>query len=370
MPLTDFAHEIQLHIVQFCSRNDVASLSRIHTALQDVAESVLYSHVVIEGESDRSLGLAKLDKGQTQPSLKENRSPLYALFSNSRKAAMVKALRVDLGCPYKISGRGWYNYDDDWLHGFVVNKIAEALEQMLNLVDLRVRSGRAGEAFKGSITSIGEVIRFVLVTMMITDYDSIPHRGGHFQLHTLCLSHYVHDLEGIIVSQPNLRLFGVYYHFRLCATVCKKLDGVFQHLLSHRHTIELKLFLLHYSKSKDGSTAVINMLPFLHRPGEALQTCIEAEKLTEWPDDFREASGHSSLSLVGISEENISLLEESMEAMAECVQRGHPYLSNPRLRIHVQHTKIQVSSHLFLGILLYSSSFSRNRGTFQNSSNH
>jgi len=167
------------------------------------------------------------------------------------------------------------------------------------------------------------------------------------------LSHYVHDLEGIIVSQPNLRLFGVYYHFRLDATVCKKLDRVFQRLLSHRHTIGLKLFLLHYSKSKDESAAVINMLPFLHRPGEALQVCREAEKLTEWPNDFHEASGHSSLSLVGISEENISLLEELMEAMAGWVQRGHPYLSDPRLRIHVQHTTIQVSSHLSWSCILH-----------------
>ncbi|KAF8341145.1 hypothetical protein F5887DRAFT_385872 [Amanita rubescens] len=206
--------------------------------------------------------------------------------------------------------------------GFVVNKIAEALKQMPNLVDLHVRSGRAGEAFKGSITSIGEVIR-----------------NGHFQLHTLCLSHYVHDLEGIILSQPNLRRFGVYYHFRLDATVCEKLDRVFQRLLSHRGLV--KLFLLHYSKSKDESAAVINMLPFLHRPGEALQACREAEKLTEWPNDFHEASGHSSLSLVGISEENINLLEELMEAMADWVQGGHSYLSDPRLRIHVQHTTIQ-----------------------------
>jgi hypothetical protein len=169
MPLIDFAHEIQLHIVQFCSPSDLVSISRVHTALQDVADSVLYSHISIEGESDRSLGLAKLDKGQTsRPSLNENRSPLYALVTNSRKAAMVKAFRVDLGCPYRISGRGWYNYDDDRLLGFVVNKIAEALKQMSNLVDLHVRSGRAGEAFKGSITSIGEVIRFVLFHVMIT----------------------------------------------------------------------------------------------------------------------------------------------------------------------------------------------------------
>ncbi len=167
MPLTDFAHEIQLHIVQFCSHSDLASISRVHTALQDVAESVLYSHICVEGESDRSLGLTKLDKGQTQPSLKENRSPLYALVTNSRKAAMVKALRVDLGCPYN-TGRGWYNYDDDRQLGFVVNKIAEALKQMPNLVDLHIRSGRAGEAFKGSITSIGEVIRFVLFRIIIT----------------------------------------------------------------------------------------------------------------------------------------------------------------------------------------------------------
>ena len=58
------------------------------------------------------------------------------------------------------------------------------------------------------------------------------------------------------------------------------------------------------------------MLPSFYRPGEALQVCREtAASLNKWRNgfDFR-----LTLSLIGISEENMSLLGEVIGAMAAC----------------------------------------------------
>ena len=60
----------------------------------------------------------------------------------------------------------------------------------------------------------------------------------------------------------------------------------------------------------------IHLLPSFYRPGEALQVCREtAVSLNKWRNGF---DGKLSLSLIGISKENISLLGEVIGAMATC----------------------------------------------------
>ena len=61
------------------------------------------------------------------------------------------------------------------------------------------------------------------------------------------------------------------------------------------------------------------MLPSFHRPGEALQVCREtAASLSKWRNGFPSDGYGPSFSLIGISEENISLLGEVIGAMAAC----------------------------------------------------
>ena len=71
----------------------------------------------------------------------------------------------------------------------------------------------------------------------------------------------------------------------------------------------------------------INTFPSFHGPGEALRVCREvALSLSDWSNGFLRGKGkyHLSVNLLGISEENISLLGEMMEAMATCLQDNCP----------------------------------------------
>ena len=62
---------------------------------------------------------------------------------------------------------------------------------------------------------------------------------------------------------------------------------------------------------------LIYMLPSFHRPGEALQACQEiAASLNKWRKSFHRSE--LSLSLIGISEENISLFGEVIRAVVAC----------------------------------------------------
>jgi hypothetical protein len=73
---------------------------------------------------------------------------------------------------------------------------------------------------------------------------------------------------------------------------------------------------------RDHSTDVgpISMLPSFHRPGDALRVCREtAASLNKWRNGFPSHGYELSLSLIGISEENISLLGEVIGAMAACM---------------------------------------------------
>lgn len=94
-------------------------------------------------------------------------------------------------------------------------------------------------------------------------------------------------------------------------------------------------------------TVALNMFPSSHRPGEALEVCREVGK---WLlanvalIEYNTMDAYLSLSLFGISEENITLLTEVMEVMARKVQADFPFRSCPCLRIVIHDTTIQVSS--------------------------
>ena len=88
------------------------------------------------------------------------------------------------------------------------------------------------------------------------------------------------------------------------------------------------------------------MFPSFHHPCEALQACREvATSLTNWHGFFGKDRYHLSVSLFGISEENISLLSELMEAMATCLQ-GYCPRDSAEFGVIIHKESIQVSSRL------------------------
>ena len=164
------------------------------------------------------------------------------------------------------------------------------------------------------------------------------YRGGYSKLHTLCL-HHSNDLESIIAGQPLLRCLGVLYDFP-DETICQ-IKRVYQNL-SCRHTMPptFTLVFMQY----DGP--MLGMWPSFHRPGEALQVCRDIEKsftkiwtMRSKPKIWRLIF---SFCLLGISEENINLLSEAIEAAVVCFKN---YCLNS-IRIVVCDTTLQVRSPL------------------------
>jgi hypothetical protein len=146
---------------------------------------------------------------------------------------------------------------------------------------------------------------------MLIYYNLAPYRGGYFKLHTLYLEH-SQDLEGIIADQPQLRLLGICFFLDILdMDLWTKVQQLYQSP-SRRRT--MPMVLLRDCLAHGG---LIYMLPSFHRPGEALQACREiAASLNKWRKSFH---GYElSLSLIGISEENICLLGEVIGAMAAC----------------------------------------------------
>jgi len=90
------------------------------------------------------------------------------------------------------------------------------------------------------------------------------------------------------------------------------------------------------------------VFPAFHLPGEALSVFREISVHPKTHDHYYENGYDLSLSLLGISEHNISLFCEAMEAMAICARhRLHPELTSrsyTNLRILVQETTLQVGS--------------------------
>ncbi|KAF8686922.1 hypothetical protein AX14_003756 [Amanita brunnescens Koide BX004] len=195
---------------------------------------------------------------------------------------MVKALYFELEKQWDC---------DDAVH-FALIKLAEALEKMPNLVDLRI-----------IYNSVKELEGRHRISQVI--------RGGYFKLHTLYLKH-SHDLGGIIANQPQLRLLGICFFFDTFDTdLWMKIEQLYQGPSRHRTMPTVLL----WDCLADGD--LIYMLPSFHRPGEALQACQEiAASLNKWRKSFHRSE--LSLSLIGISEENISLFGEVIRAVVAC----------------------------------------------------
>jgi hypothetical protein len=154
MFLGDLPVEIQYDISAHCSPSDLAVLSRVHTSVRDVAEHALYGHIRYcaqplnmiewpEPSFDLDYELEEVPQW-----LKESKSLLHTFAANSQKASMVKALYIDLE-------KNWVC--DDTVRLALV-KLAEALEKMPNLVDLRIIYSPMKDPFEGRIS---QVIRFV-----------------------------------------------------------------------------------------------------------------------------------------------------------------------------------------------------------------
>ena len=146
---------------------------------------------------------------------------------------------------------------------------------------------------------------------ILTHHNLAPYRGGYFKLHTLYLEH-SQDLEGIIADQPQLRLLGICFFLDILdMDLWTKIEQLYQSP-SRRRTVPM--VLLRDSSAHGG---LIYMLPSFHRPEEALKACREiTASLNKWRNSFHRHE--LSLSLIGISEENISLLGEVIGAMAAC----------------------------------------------------
>jgi len=84
----------------------------------------------------------------------EDGSLLDTLTTNARKARMVKALYFQIEL---------YYYIDYKIVRPILVKLAEALEKMPNLVDLRVVNGMIRDPSKGRIS---QVIRFVAISII------------------------------------------------------------------------------------------------------------------------------------------------------------------------------------------------------------
>ena len=198
------------------------------------------------------------------------------------------------------------------------------------------------------------------MTTVLTYYNMAPYRGGHFKLHTLYLE-YSQDLEGIITDQPQLRLFGVHFSLHILdMNLWTKIEQLYQSS-SRRRTMPVVFVgcLPYYGP--------IHMLPSFHRPGEALQACREtAASLNKWCNGFDRNSGYQlSLSLIGISEENVSLLGEMIEAMAACRRDYYPNGMYSCLYIVLHDKYIQVSCWASRHVLAFMI-LDRSHGIFMN----
>jgi hypothetical protein len=147
MPLLVLFPEILLEILQLCPLGDLASLSRAHTSLRDVADRILYGHIsVVAWPWEFKQGPGK--KG-LKWLMDDMRSLLHTLSTNAQKAAMVKSLYIEFDffvCNVEDAVR------------FLLVKLSDSLKNMSNLVDLRIVYGGLLDPSQGQIS---QVIRFV-----------------------------------------------------------------------------------------------------------------------------------------------------------------------------------------------------------------
>jgi len=164
------------------------------------------------------------------------------------------------------------------------------------------------------------------------------HRGGYFKLNSLCLEGF-HDIESIVTEQSHLEVFGIFFDIDEPNThLWETIERLSQTLSSH-HPLP-SFFML---DRKDHP--VIYMLPFLYHPGEVPKVCRKtATLINKWPFGNRR-SYSLGISLLGISEKNINLVEETMVAMVQDRPRDPSYES-VNISIIVHEKYMQVSHRL------------------------
>lgn len=160
--LGDLPVDVQFAILQLCEPSDLADISRVHSSLKGVAECALYSHIRF---CVPPLDISLIPDDNSVPS-ESNESFLLLLrtFSgNPQKASMVKKLYVKLETyrMYKIESKAI---------SYLLVKLADALEKMANLVDLRVIYNLGIDLSEGRIS---EVIRFVFKSILIQTYETL-----------------------------------------------------------------------------------------------------------------------------------------------------------------------------------------------------
>ncbi|KAF8655893.1 hypothetical protein AX14_008118 [Amanita brunnescens Koide BX004] len=178
MILGNLPPEIQSRILELCSPNDLAVLSRVHTSLQDVAEYALYSRIQYRARPFdliiTSGDVTNFDEDSWVP--QEDRSLLHTFANNSRKASMVKMLYVELLTDEVTSEPQGVGYDYRARRKriqFVLVKLADVLVKMPNLVDLRILHDlmEYSDSCKPGARRINEVIRFVFQRSGVNDSD-------------------------------------------------------------------------------------------------------------------------------------------------------------------------------------------------------
>ena len=188
---------------------------------------------------------------------------------------------------------------------------------------------------------------------ILTHHNLAPYRGGYFKLHTLYLEH-SQDLEGIIADQPQLRLLGICFFLDILdMDLWTKIEQLYQSP-SRRRT--MPMVLLQDCLDHGG---LIYMLPSFHRPEEALKACREiTASLNKWRNSFHRHE--LSLSLIGISEENISLLGEVIGAMAACKDC---HTSGMNVVLHDGYIQVSCQASLYALTLII---LDRSHGVFLN----
>ena len=151
MNLCEIAPELQLEVLQFCAPRDLASLSRAHTSLRDVAQHALYSHIYFLAHP--SDFIQDWDSERNPSKLNKDVSLFHTLSTSARKAAMVNKLYINFSD--RDNWRGATKAVDP-----IMVHVSDTLRKLPNLVDLRIVYYRFGD-FSGECLS--ETIRLVFI---------------------------------------------------------------------------------------------------------------------------------------------------------------------------------------------------------------
>jgi len=152
MHLCAITPELQPEVLQFCTPRDLASLSRVHTSLRDVAQHALYSHIYFHAHP--SDFIQDWDSERNPSKLNKDGSLFHTLSTSARKAAMVGKLHIF------FSNRGDYWYGTKTAVDPIMVHISYTLKKLPNLVDLRIAYTWFGDPSRGRLS---ETIRFAFI---------------------------------------------------------------------------------------------------------------------------------------------------------------------------------------------------------------